>query len=1529
MRRKQGNTFQKYYSIVLSTSLLLASIGTSIPTNTYAEETPILEENEPSSNTEGTTLSGQNTTTKTEQSNTSTTSEPETTVTETPQQETNSTTEVDYQLYPPILITEISPNSKGSGTDYFEFIEIYNNSNQPLPLTNYSFVYQYTDGSRTDLPFQVPAVTVEPQETVVLWFNNGGKTLEEFNTNFGTSLPKEAVVEFTDAFPGFANGGNRAISIRSQEGKDLITASYLGSENDNNGNDIAYKYPLSGTLMDKYRTLTAPTPGQIDPQQVPPQPVQLPEVPKDMQAPTIQHEPIPTSNAFSPVTIAANITDDVTVANATLYYKNEKADLYSIVTMIKDGETNVFSADIPLIDVDSSLTYYIEASDGLNKIQTEEYRINVETPPVDYNQLPPFLVTEVLPDSTNVGLADGYEFVEIYNNSSSPVSLKDYKINYRYYTNDPGSDVVWASVPDDVVIPAKETLVFWIINEQNGSKTVADFNQHFRTDLIENEDIVRIYTSGMANGSLRGLVFATNTGKERAVAYYNDESNVDDTFADKGIQYRYPTDKSNKMHKLTIEPATPGSVRSVQVPVTPREYPVDSTKPVVENLTDVSSVNQKENIEVIAKASDDSEVKTVKIFYKISGQTEFTEAIVKENFDDNFFHQVIYSPELIGKEYVDYYLFASDGTNDVISETYRVQITNDLDQSSLRLNIKEGEMVAGEKVVKATSTVDAPENVQVFIDDQEVTTNLYSSLEHTAYLAFEANGLNTYFQNAVTIGEEILYLMNKDWLSAWKTFSVPITPDRLQIGDNIITIRSGNKASPFDLSSAENRDDYDLRNVRLVLADGTVIKDTAFNDPARILKMNDAHPFVDFHFPITEEHARSKSFTWNTTTVTDGEHTLTVSDLDEEVSATVLVDNTIPTINTNIKEGKTYKGAFTIEAKAKDAGAGVELMEAFLDEEPIKLPLETASSKLTAGEHKLSIQAKDSVGNTATTIVHFSVVNENPEQPINESSFGETPVNGNPLLKVKVADPTNDKMDVSFYEGFQYDANDKLQVTGYSNVANVEPPNEPSPQGEEIFSEEQISLTAQQDGKYATKDSSEGFPYHRFDVTVDEKVDSNDVVELYWKGNSLPGRKVSMYAWNHLTSKWQLIDYKIAGEEDFSLKGHVEVEAFVHERKINVLVQDEIPTSPTEYDYTFVWMSDTQYYSESYPYIYEQQTRWIAEHQDDMKIKYVFHTGDLVNISTDMTQWSRANEYMKVLDDHNVPYGVLAGNHDVDQVSTDYTNYYQYFGEDRFTNKPYYGGSYLNNRGHYDLISVGGNDYIMVYLGWGVTDEGIQWINDVLQAHPDRKAILNFHEYLLATGTRHPLGEKLYNEIVVPNKNVMAVLSGHYHEAQTLIDEIDDNGDETPDRKVYQMLADYQAGPEGGQGYMRLLHFDVDQNRVFVNTYSPYLDDYNFYNTDTYGSKDEFVMDLDLAAADKRVATDYFSVNIYTDTLIGEDRNVKSGEIAETVWKGLEENQTYSWYAVASDRYTGKTTSPIWTFLKGKKRINEGKRKGK
>ena len=1451
----------------------------------------------------------------------------------TTSQETNTTTpsangqgEENYQSYPHLLITEISPDSKGS--DHYEFFEVYNNTNQPITLNNYAFHYVYTDGSAADRAFPIPENTIiESGQTLVFWYNSQGKTPEEFNAFFGTSIPEKQIISYKDLFPGFANSGNRGISIKDRTGQTIVSASYLLGEIDNTGKVVQYQYPKTNTEMEKAQTLASPTPGTIEQTQIPAQPVNLNELPEDLVAPVIEHKAITESEAYTDIVIEANVTDDLSAPYATVYFKSESDDTFTALAMRPKVEgSSQFTVTIPSIEVDSDLAYYIVASDGKNSSRTEEYKITVSEPNLDYNKMPHLLVTEVVPDSTNVGGADGYEFIEIYNNTNQPINFGDYKMQYRYGT-DPETDVIWASVPEEFTIPSKGTAVFWIINAQNDNKTVADFNALYRTDLVENKDIVRIYSNGMANGSTRGIIAATNTDMESSIAYYNEESGVDDTNPDKGIFYKYPVDGSNVMLKLSAgkEPATPGTISPIQVPVKTVQVPDDTKAPTIENVTGKAEINQKEDLVLSADADDNLTVKTVALYYKNNGQEEFKKVLLQQDYNDLLYHHTIYSPDLIAKETIEYYYEVSDGKNKVKTDIYKVKITNDGNTDPLRLNVKNGEFLTGEKIVKTTSGTALPEKVKMFIDDKEVTEDTFRALESESYLAFEVSGVNTFFQNGVTMGEEVLYIFD-DGIPQWKTITVPVQPNRLKEGANIFTLRSGDKATPFPTNSGENRDDYSLRNVRLVLADGTVITDSKYAEPETVIAMNDANHAVDFNMNIPGDKMLSKAYKWDTKASSDGEFTIKVEDdTNPPVSAKVKVDNTSPVIKTNIVKNKEYKGKFTIEAEINDTSAGVEKAEIKLDDRVITLPYKTASSELAPGKHTLAITAVDKVGNKAELQVPFSVVDELPAKPELISPKNGDSINKKTThLEVKVTDPTNDTMKVSFYKGFQYNAANKDSVKVFKNAADTEPPQEMAPAGETALTNEELTKITEKDGQYLTTDSDTQFPYHRFDVTIDSSVDESDIVELAWDGNSLPGRKVSMYAWSHEKNDWALLSSTIAGNDDFTLKANVTVGAFVKNSKINVLVQDEIPASPDDYDYTFVWMSDTQYYSESYPHIFDRQTQWIVEKADEMKIKYVFHTGDLVDEYDKEEQWKNADQSMKTLDDAEIPNGVLAGNHDVDHKTNDYTQYYRFFGENRYKDRPYYGESYKNNRGHYDLISANGNDYIMVYMGWGVDDESIAWINKVLAEHPDRKAILNFHEYLLSTGTRHPLGDKIYNQIVLPNKNVIMVLSGHYHEAQTLVDEIDDNGDGITDRKVYQLLADYQAGPEGGQGYMRLLHFDQDQNRIIVNTYSPYTNDYNFYDSDKYPDKDEFVIDLNLDAQKKRIATDRFTVNIYTDTLIGKKNKVKSGKTAKVPTKRLETNTSYAWYAVAEDDYTGRTVSNIWTFTTG-----NGDQKGK
>lgn len=1431
----------------------------------------------------------------------------------------------DYSKVPPMLITELVPDSTnvtGVSSDAYEFVELYNNTTRAISLSEYKLIYRYTNSATADAVWELPSTAViPPLGNVVLWIMNGVNNelkADDFNANYHTTLVENTNLFRIDGGGGMANGGQRKIVIASKTGKEIAEAFYENDAQTVADKGIFYQYPVDGTNQMKLFSagVTAATPGTVEAALLPEHPA-----PAVNQLPVIQHTAPASGSIDNDLTVQATITDpDSDAVTASLLYKVGDAADYTSLPMTA-GENNVFSASIPKeAFTDSQLQYYIQANDGIDTVKSNAYSVTIELGNVDFSKLSPLMVTEIVPDSTNVGTADGYEFIEIYNNTDKTVNFKNYKMQYRYTASGPDADVVWPTDSEDLLIPSKKTLVFWVINSQNKQKTVADFNANYGTNLVEGTDIVKIYSDGMANGGGRGIVIATNTKTEISAVYYDTDA---ETVANKGIFYKYSPTGSTQMIKYSAgtEAATPGSVAPVQVPQITVKTPVDTTSPTYKDLTNTPEIDKSKNLSIVAEAHDENDVKSVAFYYKSNLDTQYTKRYLAESFADTLYHYTIYSPELIGRDYIEYYYVISDGQNEATSEKYRVNVTGNTDHSDLRLNVKDGDFLAGTKVLKATAENAPASELHLSIDQNEATEGTYSAVEQDAYFAFEANGVNYYFKNGVTMGDEILSIF-LDPINTYTTLTVPIAAERLKGGSNIISIRAGTKASPFDDRPEENKDDFTVRNVRLVFADGTEIFDERYKNRDTVISMGDSagkFPVMDFNFVIPDELLASKAYALDTTKLTDGDHTVKVSHSQYgEKAAVVKVDNTAPTIATTLQEGKEYRGAFTIDATTIDALSGVDKVQAWLDETPITIPYATASKDLAGGEHVFKVQATDKVGNVAVKEVTFSVPDENPLKPeLVSPANGASGTGSNPVLAVKVKDPTNDKMDVSFYRGFKYDGANKDGFQGFRNAADVEPPKEIAPAGEQAMSAEDYALISDADGKYLTDDSTEQFPYQRFQVQLDPSVKDTDQIELSWKGKSLEGRKVSMYVWSPSKQQWISVDYKVAGSTDFALGAWVTAGEYADNHTLQVMVQDELPVSQENYDFSFAWMSDTQYYSESYPHIYEDVVNWIADNKEKNKIKYVIHSGDIVDDADQEFQWKRASADMKVLEDANVPYGVLAGNHDVDHQLGAYDYYWNYFGEDRFKDQPTYGGSLDNNRGHYDLVSSNGNDFIMVYMGWGIRDSDIDWMNEVLAKYPDRKAILNFHEFLLVSGNRAPIADKIFEEVVQKNKNVFAVLSGHYHDSKLLVSELDDNGDGKTDRKVYQMLSDYQGGPEGGQGYIKLLQFDIANSKMYVKTYSPYMDDYNFYDPSDTTKQEEFTLDVDLKPQVKEVSTDYMGVNVYSDQPIGKVDQVASGEQASVKWNGLNANTKYQWYAAAEDAYSGKTLSDIWSFNTG------------
>jgi 3',5'-cyclic AMP phosphodiesterase CpdA len=262
------------------------------------------------------------------------------------------------------------------------------------------------------------------------------------------------------------------------------------------------------------------------------------------------------------------------------------------------------------------------------------------------------------------------------------------------------------------------------------------------------------------------------------------------------------------------------------------------------------------------------------------------------------------------------------------------------------------------------------------------------------------------------------------------------------------------------------------------------------------------------------------------------------------------------------------------------------------------------------------------------------------------------------------------------------------------------------------------------------------------------------------------------------------------------------------------------------YNFTIVWMTDTQFYSQKYPNIFKNITNWIVAQQD---------TGDIVQNFPALSEWIKASRIMRQLEDSNIPYGVLAGNHD-NGLGIFHIFYNLFFGKWRFYKNELYSGSFHRNQNHYDLFSFYNTDFIVLYLSYGITNNEFEWAHSVLQQHNKRHAIIAVHEYIKKGGNYTGQGEDIFNRLVVPNDNVFMVLCGHKHDVEL-------NTKIIEERNVYEILANYQSEPLGGSGYIRLLHFAITDEQLYVKTYSPYLDDYNYHPSED----DEFILNLDLS----------------------------------------------------------------------------------
>jgi 3',5'-cyclic AMP phosphodiesterase CpdA len=380
--------------------------------------------------------------------------------------------------------------------------------------------------------------------------------------------------------------------------------------------------------------------------------------------------------------------------------------------------------------------------------------------------------------------------------------------------------------------------------------------------------------------------------------------------------------------------------------------------------------------------------------------------------------------------------------------------------------------------------------------------------------------------------------------------------------------------------------------------------------------------------------------------------------------------------------------------------------------------------------------------------------------------------------------------------------------------------------------------------------SADGYAYPAVRLELAEPASG----AIEWRGTVSPRHRVVLSTWNKGAAQWTVIGEAIAEQTGAVV---VTGEAPVDTANDAVLVQvlpaqrtdaDLAPNGEFEQvadiDASIVHVTDTQYLSEGYPEEYERIAQWIVELAQQRDVAAVVHTGDLVQSWVDPDQseararieFERASVAQSIMEDAGLVTTVLPGNHDTKRgIHTGLYN--EYFGPDRFADAPGFVESIAPDdaTSSYTIVQAGPAPVLVLSIGYGYGERELAWAERVVLQHPEHNIVIATHEHLTpltrwdpsrrATDNRWlSRADELWSRVVEPNRNVVAVLAGHYHGLGAIVTP---NAGGIDGHHVVELLADYQEfrtdSGERATGFLRLLQWDLAAGQLLVDTYSPRL----------------------------------------------------------------------------------------------------------
>lgn len=617
---------------------------------------------------------------------------------------------------------------------------------------------------------------------------------------------------------------------------------------------------------------------------------------------------------------------------------------------------------------------------------------------------------------------------------------------------------------------------------------------------------------------------------------------------------------------------------------------------------------------------------------------------------------------------------------------------------------------------------------------------------------------------------------------------------------------------------------------------------------------------------------------------------------------TICFDNTQPYIAySSVAQGSVQPSSGVIDMRAADGESGLNAFSVKLDGAAIELPYRY--SGLAEGAHSLTYSITDGAGMTKNGSIIFSVGGG--------VSYGEFAAEGG-AATVNISGANGKK-------AYAYSVDGALPVTAYENSATLAELPEKTPAGENVFT-----------GKAKTVTLDEKYPYQAFEVDVSGVAGDEIYVSAAAAANV--GETLRLTVYNETDACWEELARARMEANSVTLSAAAALAGRVSESKMKFRVSLLSVDNGAD---TFTWCTDAQHMVQhnyedgtyrDYTYYVRDQFGLFVREYGEGKIGYVLNTGDISDEPNNAAMFAECRELSNILDDANIPNGVVAGNHDAN-----WSNWCPYYGARYYDYQDWWGGDYKDNRGHYDLVTIGGYDLVVVCLGWTLENdnEATAWARRVFNTYPNRTGILALHGYLGTDGEILFNTAKKFWAIAEDCPNLTMIMCGHEPGTARNIRYTADG------RPVLEMLHDYQSGSpsnmwwqwlEGGSGLFRYVTIKdgTVTNRTFTASKEDYIRVYKHY-PDTDGGyyywdleEENYTMPVRLIDNERRVESFSFTARTVSEGAQVASANVSGGKasftgLPEGLWYVVCEGETSAVYPSAC----GAAPQPVITGAYG------------